>query len=51
MHEAIGMSPFEADLGYIPRGLAKHVFDRLVGSKSKRDIYELGQKQRDTMER
>lgn len=44
-HESIKMSPFEADLGYVPRGVAEHVFDRLVGNKSKRDVYELGQRQ------
>jgi transposase InsO family protein len=50
-HDAIKMSPFEADLGYIPRTIHDHVFDRLVGSKSKRDIMELGQRQQVTLDR
>jgi len=50
-HDAIKMSPFEADLGYNPRTIQEHVFDRLVGVKNKRDIMELGRRQQETMER
>ena len=49
-HESIKMSPFEADLGYIPRAVQDHVFDRLVGSKSKRDVFELGQMQQKVLD-
>lgn len=48
-HESIKMSPFEADLGYIPRAIQEHNFDRLVGKKSKREIFELGILQQHTL--
>jgi hypothetical protein len=48
---AIGMSPFEADLGYIPRSVPDHIFDKLVGSKSKKEILLLGQKQQELLKR
>lgn len=50
VHDSIKMSPFEADLGYIPRSVSDHVFDNLVGTKSSRDILLLGQKQQKIME-
>ena len=49
IHESIGMSPFEADLGYIPRSMPDRIFDELVGTKSKKDIALLGQKQQKIM--
>jgi hypothetical protein len=45
------MSPYEADIGYIPRTVQEHVFDQLVGTKSKREIMELGRRQQETLER
>jgi hypothetical protein len=49
IHDSIKMSPFEADLGYIPRSVPDHVFDQIVGTKSKRDVLLLGQKQQALM--
>ena len=49
-HESIRMSPFEADLGYIPRSVPDHVFDGLIGTKSKPEILLLGQEQQRVME-
>ena len=51
VHVSIGMSPFEADLGYCPRGVAEHVFDKIVGTKSKSDIFILGQRQQVVLEK
>jgi hypothetical protein len=39
------MSPFEADLGYIPRAVPDRIFDSIVGTKSQQDVWSLGQKQ------
>ncbi len=50
IHDAIGMSPFEADLGYVPRSIPDHVFDKIVGSKSQKDVLLLGQRQQRTIE-
>jgi hypothetical protein len=45
VHESIKMSPFEADLGYIPRAVPDRIFDDIVGNKSNQEIMALGQKQ------
>jgi hypothetical protein len=45
VHESIGMSPFEADLGYIPRAVPDRVFDDIIKTKSNTDILALGRKQ------
>ena len=50
IHESIGMSPYEADLGYIPRSMPDRIFDEIVGTKSKKDVLLLGQKQQKIME-
>lgn len=50
IHDSIGMSPFEADLGYVPRSVPDHIFDNIVGTKSKKDILLLGQKQQELLE-
>ena len=50
VHESIKMSPFEADIGYIPRAVPDHVFDRIVGSKSKQEIWQFGKRQQETLE-
>lgn len=50
-HESIKMSPFEADLGYIPKSFPEHVYARLLGSKSSRsDAYEFGKIQQQILE-
>ena len=49
VHSSINMSPFEADIGYIPRSVPDHCFDRVVGNKSKRDAYEFGRKQQEIL--
>lgn len=46
IHSSIGMSPFEADLGYIPRAVPDHIFDSIVGTQSQQEILSLGQKQK-----
>ena len=50
VHDSIGMSPFEADLGYVPRSVPDHLFDKLVGTTSEKNIFILGQKQQKVME-
>lgn len=49
VHVSIGMSPFEADLGYIPRSIPDIQFDKMVGSKSAREAFELGKRQVQTL--
>jgi RNase H-like domain found in reverse transcriptase/Integrase zinc binding domain/Reverse transcriptase (RNA-dependent DNA polymerase)/Chromo (CHRromatin Organisation MOdifier) domain len=49
VHESIKMSPFEADLGYIPRAIPDRIFDDIVGKKSHKDIFTLGRKQQQIM--
>jgi hypothetical protein len=50
IHESIGMSPFEADLGYIPRTVPDHIFDKLTESKSSQEILALGQQQQKVLD-
>lgn len=50
VHASIGMSPFEADLGYIPRAVPDHIFDKIVGTKSNQEILALGQQQQRVLE-
>ena len=50
VHESIKMSPFEADLGYIPRTVPDHIFDKIVGTKSKKEILQLGKSQQKIMD-
>jgi hypothetical protein len=50
IHESIGMSPFEADLGYVPRAIPDRIYDNLVGTKASTDILALGRKQQEIME-
>lgn len=45
IHESIKMSPFEADLGYVPRAVPDHVFDQVIGNKGIQGAYDLGQRQ------
>jgi hypothetical protein len=39
------MSPFEADLGYIPKSVPDHVFAKLAKQKGASGVFELGQRQ------
>ena len=45
IHESIKMSPFEADLGYVPRAVPDHIFDQVVGNKGAQGAYDLGKRQ------
>ena len=38
-HDSIKMSPFEADLGYIPRTVPDYIFDKIVGCQRKREAH------------
>ena len=44
------MSPFEADLGYVPRSVPDRHFECITGSKTLRDAYEFGRKQQEVLE-
>lgn len=48
-HDSIRMSPFEADLGYIPKAIPDHMFEKIVGNKNKKEAYEFGQKQQEIL--
>ena len=50
-HESIKMSPFEADLGYVPKSFPDHVFEKLLGNKRKRsEAFEFGRVQQQILE-
>ena len=49
IHESIKMSPFEADLGYVPRSIPDVVFDRFVGSKNTKDAGLLYHRNQETL--
>ena len=51
-HEAIRMSPFEADLGYVPKMFPEHVFAKLLDARPRRvsDAYEFGRRQQEVLE-
>jgi hypothetical protein len=44
-HESIKMSPFEADLGYIPRGFPDHIFEQLRGGVTESELRDASRKQ------
>ena len=49
VHESLKMSPFEADLGYVPRAIPDRIFNDIVGTKSNQDIFALGERQQELL--
>jgi len=51
IHESIKMAPFEADIGYIPRAVSDHQFDKIVGNHSIEQAYDFGRRQQEILSR
>jgi hypothetical protein len=50
-HASIKMSPFEADIGFIPKSVPDHLFAKLLNRKTQREAFEFGKCQQLIMER
>lgn len=50
VHESLGMSPFEADIGYVPKAMSDRQFDRVL-KKSNSAAFDFGVAQQLIMER
>lgn len=51
VHDSIKMSPFEADLGYIPRSVPDHYFNKIIGTKTVQEAFDFGKKQQEILEK
>ena len=52
VQDSIKMSPFEADIGYVPKTIPDQVYEKFNGSKSSnKDVYLFAQRQQEILER
>ena len=42
VHESIGMTPFEADIGFIPKSVSDHVYSKILKKSNKSEAFEFG---------